>query len=184
MHVPTLRAVEAQTHDTFSALMWSLAHPGRKHSGVNSDRSTHESLLAIGECLLDLETSFFTPDDALEQALLRTTARLGSAETADYHFYPSLDNLTHLKFAKVGDMLYPDRAATLAIGCTIGHGTTLRLTGPGIADSETITVGSLPEELWQERKRRSSYPLGWDIFLVDGNQIIGLPRTTSIQQLG
>ncbi len=77
-------------------------------------------------------------------------------------------------------MLFPDRAATLLIGCQIGAGTPLTLSGPGVNGSVTLQVSGLSTAFWELRNRTRRYPLGWDIFLVDGAQVIGLPRSTAL----
>lgn len=184
MTTPILTQAEARTHQTFEALMWSLSYPGTVRQWSTDEATTLDGLTAIGQSLMDLETSFFTEDARLRGALTRTSARAVSAETARFHFYPVLNRLTAVSEASVGDMLYPDRSATLVIGCALGSGQTLTLTGPGIKTQATIAVGEISAEFWQLRRERNSYPLGWDIFLVDGNRVLGLPRTTQISPGG
>lgn len=170
---------EARTRETFLALMWALSHPGRAHT-LPQDAPLH----AIAETLLDLETSYYTPDADLSAALARTGARELEPDRAAYHFYPALtdDLLEIVRQASVGTMLYPDQAATLVIGCRFGSGRDLTLSGPGIPAGETVSiqVGHLPDGLWMLRDEKIHYPLGWDVFLIDGDQVVGLPRTTQV----
>ena len=182
MITPILSHTEAQAYQTFLALMWALTHPGRSQTWTETQASTHDGFLAIGQALLDLETSFYTPDTVLADELAHTTARPLAADSARYHFYPSLTeaNLNDMTQASPGTMLYPDLAATIVIGCTFGHGETHRLTGPGIETETIVRLDGLPHQFWQLRQQSQNYPLGWDILLVDGTQVMGLPRTTVV----
>lgn len=182
MTTPTLSRAEGVNRQTFLALMWALSHPGRTYEFDAAVAQPPENLAAIGDCLLDLETTFFTPDAALGQRLEQTTARRVPADEAAYHFYPQVreQDLQEIERASVGDMLYPDRSATLVLGCTLGQGVEMTLSGPGIQQQATIQVGSVPHALWTLRAQTLRYPIGWDIFLVDKNQVVGLPRTTEL----
>lgn len=176
MDVPLRSAAEAQSHALFQALMWAQSYPGEAQA------TPHTTLEAIGETLLDLETSFYTPDDALAAALRRTGAKAKALREAEYLFFPTLteDKLTSLRGAQRGDLLYPDRSATLVLGCHFGQGAHLRLSGPGIETATTLTVGGLPLAFWALRNETRAFPLGWDVFLSDGAKIVGVPRSTEV----
>ncbi|MEX1019187.1 MAG: phosphonate C-P lyase system protein PhnH [Litorilinea sp.] len=195
-NVPHAGADEHAARATFTALMWSLSYPGTVYAlpalPMNQAATHQDACLSIGRALLDLETSYYTPDAALAAQLAATTARTLPPTTADYHFYPACDSspwakvLADMGAAKVGDMLYPDQSATLVVGCRLGQGTRLRLQGPGIARATLLAVDGLPPEFWQLRAESIHYPLGWDLFLVDGqhidgSRVVGLPRTTMIE---
>lgn len=207
---PHAEPAEHLARDVFTALMWALSYPGTPYPlpasldqvSVMGSRSTEPDLaahLAIATALLDLETSFYTPHAELGELLARTSARpLGPAEAA-YHFYPTRFDagstpqaeeptpwvvieqrlLADVGVAHTGDFLYPDRSATLVIGCRFDQGTKLTLQGPGIQGQSTIRA-SLPPAFWQLRTETLHYPLGWDLFLTDGAQVVGLPRSTAI----
>lgn len=181
--MPILTQTEARNRDTFLALMWALSHPGRVYTLGADPVQPPANLLAIGETLLDLETTFFSPDADLSAALARTTARPDTADSAMYHFYPHVRqlDLMNIEQAPVGDMLYPDRAATLIMGCTLGAGATLTLRGPGILDQQSVRVDGVPDAFWSLRDNARHYPLGWDLFLVSGAQVVGIPRTTEVE---
>lgn len=184
MTTPLLSPKESQAHQTFIALMWALTQPGQIQIWTEEAVTAQGGFLAIGQALLDLETSFYTPDTALADELARTTARPYPASTARYHFYPSLSaaNLEDVTLASAGTMLYPDQSATLIIGCTLGQGASYRLTGPGIQDETIVQMDGLPSQFWTLRQETLNYPLGWDIFLVDRENVMGLPRTTLIER--
>jgi alpha-D-ribose 1-methylphosphonate 5-triphosphate synthase subunit PhnH len=179
MQPPQYTHDEALAREIFLAMMWALSYPGRIHPLP----TVEQPFVAIGEMLLDLETSCHTPDAKLAQALAATGARSLPPETAAYHFYPAWDDahLASIAAASVGTMIYPDRAATLVIGCTFGEGHTMTWRGVGIHESIQVQVGGIPPAFWELRARTLRYPLGWDVYLVDGSNVIGLPRTTQIE---
>lgn len=173
---PIFTEQEKASQETFTALMMALSYPGEQ------EPLSSGSVISIGQTLLDLETTFYTSDRQLAKQLAQTTAREVAAENADYLFFPTMSDadLEIIKTAKVGTMLYPDRSATLIIGCNFGDGVSLKLTGPGIKTHKEIQIGSIPEQLFSVRGITIDYPLGWDIFFVDGSSVMGLPRTTVV----
>lgn len=179
MNPPNITEHEARTHATFTALMWALSYPGQRQELPEHHRGV---LFTIGAALVDLETSYHTPDATLDQQLALLGARRSPPREAAYQFYPRVDadSLDSIARAPVGTYMYPDRAAMLVLGCTLGAGTRLRLSGPGIARAAAMLVGDIPEAFWSLRKR-AQYPLGWDVVLVDGRALIGLPRTTVVE---
>lgn len=69
--------------------------------------------------------------------------------------------------------------AALAVSDVDGGDTPLRLTGPGVAGTTTITPHDLPADFADAR--RGDFPAGVDLLLVapDG-RLLGLPRSTDI----
>jgi alpha-D-ribose 1-methylphosphonate 5-triphosphate synthase subunit PhnH len=173
---------EVLTQKVFTALMWALSYPGRIQ---DLPGPVDQTFRAIGETLIDLEVSYFTPDSALDENLSRFGGRQKTPQHALYQFYPKVDEdvLVTLEEVPVGTYLEPDLSATLILGASIGSGLTLRLSGPGIPETVEIQAGKIPPAFWSLRKEQSVYPLGWDVFLVDGSQVIGLPRTTQVEVL-
>lgn len=169
-------ADEALARETFLSLMWSLSYPGRVYEIPDANPFT-----AIAHTLLDLETTFFTLDVDLAGQLAATGARELPVDEAAYHFYPDLHELDTVQRASAGTMLFPDRAATLVIGCRLESGQSLRLSGPGVDGQRSVQVGGLPSGFWSLRQKVNQYPLGWDIYLIDGQRVIGLPRTTMVE---
>lgn len=181
MTTPPYTLAEAQSRETFLALMWGLSYPGKLYQLPD----TGSNFALIAGTLLDLETSYYTLADSLKPLLAQTGAQALAVEQAAYHFYPAVGEreLTAVQQASVGTMLYPDEAATLIIGCTLGSGTSLTLRGPGIHNSRMLLVSDLPEAFWQLRQTACRFPLGWDVYLVDGQAIVGLPRSVQVELL-
>jgi alpha-D-ribose 1-methylphosphonate 5-triphosphate synthase subunit PhnH len=186
MGYETPSKVETRTHDTFVALMWALAHPGRFGTlPVVTDNGALSAHELVGEAVMDIETSFWSSDPDIVEHLARTGARHLPPDRADFLFFPGLasEDLACVEEAKVGTMVRPDHAATLVVGCLLGEGLSLRLSGPGIRDRETVQVGGLPQAFWTLREGRRRYPSGWDVFLVDGERLLGIPRSTTVEVL-
>jgi alpha-D-ribose 1-methylphosphonate 5-triphosphate synthase subunit PhnH len=184
MQTPVYTAEEARTRETFLALMWAMSYPGRTYTlPVNGRRS--EGVFAIGETLLDLETSYFTSDAELSNAFSRSGARSLPPERAQYHFYAELlpRDLAMVEQASAGTMLYPERSATLIVGCALGSGQKFRLSGPGIPYHTDVKIDFIPDGFWDLRRRVLHYPLGWDVFFVSGGQVLGLPRSTALEKV-
>lgn len=178
---PQFTEYEKRTRHTFQMMMWAQSYPGRTFDLLASN---HKAFIDIGQSLLDLETSFYCDDETLTAELNKTGARHLSSDRAAYHFYPTLSDgqLDTVKQASIGTLMYPDQSATLFIGCKFGQGTSLKLEGPGIPPDtvQHIQVDNIPVAFWQLRERAIRYPQGWDVYLLDGKSLIGLPRTTRI----
>ncbi|TCM76717.1 phosphonate C-P lyase system protein PhnH [Rhizobium sp. BK068] len=173
-------AEDMRTNATFEELMWALSRPGLVRALPSS------GLAAIGESLLDRECSFAVLHDLdVAQALGRTGARAAALPDADYVFATADTREKASAFAslRIGTLAYPDHAATLFVPAKFGFGSRLRLAGPGVKDSVTIAIDGIDPRFWQVRAEAMRYPLGWDVYLVDGDRVIGLPRSTKIEVL-
>ncbi len=171
---------ETRQHATFTALLWALSYPGRPQRLPAGGRA---AFAAIAEALLDLETGAFSPDAEFAALIARSGARLLPPQRAPYHFYPApeADSLESIAAAPVGSYTEPELGATLVLSCHLGGPATLTLRGPGIAGSVRLRVGGLPEDLWLLRAERTRFPLGWDLLLIDGAEVVGLPRSTAVE---
>ncbi|OCI93950.1 phosphonate C-P lyase system protein PhnH [Rhizobium sp. AC27/96] len=176
--LPTLD--DTRTNATFEALLWALSRPGQVREMPG------EGFWPLAESLLDRECSFHAADDpSLETMLATTGARRAPLAEADYVFtaIDSAEKVEVLSSLRIGTLAYPDDAATLFATARFGTGQRLRLTGPGIKDSITIEIGGIDPGFWQMRRKAIRYPLGWDLYLVDGERLLGIPRSTTIEVL-
>lgn len=180
MSHPSITEAETRTHQTFTALMWALSHPGKIYSLPASGLAAFG---AIADALIDVETSYYSSHSELQNLLVRTGARARSCGEAMYQFYPALRAATvsALAEAPIGTYAFPDESATLILGCTFGAGRALRLSGPGIATTADLWVDGIPDTFWELRAQICRYPLGWDVVLVGYDRLAGLPRTTRIE---
>ena len=177
MLLPT--ADDLRSNSTFDTLMWALARPGLIQT------LPFPGFLPLAESLLDSECSFFCPDEPLGNAIAKTGAAAVSLMKAEYVFMTLDDarSISMLAGLLHGNLLYPDASATIFAPAVIGSGTKLRLSGPGINGFLDLAVGGVDPTLWQVRTEVVDYPLGWDIYLVQDDRLIGLPRSTKIEVL-
>ena len=171
-------ATEMRCNAIFEALMWSMARPGEART------LPEPGLAGLIETLVDIECAVFADDVALRERVLHTGALIAeSPADADHVFLTSLDNAeTLLPMLRRGSALYPDDGATLAVNATHGRGHRLRLTGPGIEGARDVTLGVSPA-FWALREQVCIYPEGFDLLLVDGDAVIGIPRSTNVEVL-
>ncbi len=169
---------EAQTHAAFDALMWAFSHPGRVQT--LPEKAGLSSAAQIAQTLLDLETSAWTDDPKLEAVIRAMGAKIKSLEQADYVFCSQISVPDLLRVIKRGSPLSPETAATLVLHTSLETGATVRLTGAGIKDAFDVQI-DLPLEFWAVRDEVLAYPIGWDVLIVDGSKLLGLPRTTQIE---
>ncbi|MFC0219408.1 phosphonate C-P lyase system protein PhnH [Pseudochelatococcus lubricantis] len=178
-------AAESRTNAAFEELMWALARPGLIR------RLPLAGFAALAESLIDRECSFHVRHDAaLAERLAETGARAVSLADADYVFAPadSPEDVTALAGLRAGTLSYPDEAATLFAPAHFGQepagrGPRLRLSGPGIREAITLQAGGVDPSFWPMRESAIRYPLGFDLYLVDGDGLIGIPRSTKVEVL-
>lgn len=171
-------ADEARDNAVFEVLMNTAAHPGTILS-LEAANSTKQSMQEIALALVDIETSFHCDDEAFQDFVSLTGALNVAAHEADFLFIFN-DALAALGQAKTGDALYPDEAATIVLHAKLQGGQVLTLSGPGIETTTTIAP-QIAAEFWNAREKRIRYPSGFDLVLVDGAQILSLPRSTKIE---
>lgn len=171
-------AVELRANATFEALMWALSRPG-------DIRDMPEAGLAgIAETLVDLECTVFADDPSLRAEIAASGALVAeNLSQADHVFLSSLEGMdARLAGLRCGSALYPDDGATLVAQVRHGVGQRVRLSGPGVDGSLEITLGISPA-LWEMRAILCAYPEGFDMLLVDGRSVIGIPRSTQVEVL-
>jgi len=173
-------ADDSRTNATFDELMWALSRPGLQRT------LPFAGFEALAESLIDRECSFHVRNDAaLSKKLAETGAHPAALDKADYVFATlgSAADVAALAGLRIGTLPYPDEAATLFAPARIGSGQTLRLSGPGIKNTLTIEIGGIDPSFWPMREKAIRYPLGWDLYLADGDRLVGIPRSTKIEVL-
>ena len=169
-------AVELRSNATFEALMWALSRPG------DSQDMPEPGFAAIVETLVDLECSAFADDPALRAQIAATGALVATdISQADHVFLSSLE-AAQIAGLRCGSALYPDDGATLVAAVRHGTGHRVRLSGPGIKGAHVATLG-VPPAFWAMRAMLCAYPEGFDMLLVDGRSVIGIPRSTQVEVL-
>ncbi|RYE53003.1 MAG: hypothetical protein EOP20_14075 [Hyphomicrobiales bacterium] len=141
-------------------------------------------LAAVAETLVDLECSVFADDPALRAAIATTGALAAeNLAQADHVFLSSLEGKeAKLATLRCGSALYPDDGATLVANVRHGFGQRVRLSGPGVDGTLDVTL-SISPGFWATRAMLCAYPEGFDMLLIDGRSVIGIPRSTKVEVL-
>lgn len=174
---PTPSVFEARTNATYEALMWALSRPGLARALPAPGQA------GIVEALLDRECRAYCAVPEIGRVAARTGATLSAPEDADHLFFDPLPNVEMLARIALGSDLYPETGATLVCSATLGQGPGVRLTGPGCDGAVEVRLGGVPDGFWQTRARLIRYPMGFELFFVDGGRVLGVPRSTQVEGL-
>lgn len=168
-------AVELRSNATFEALMWALSRPGDVRT------LPEPGFGPIVETLVDFECSAYADTPAMRERIMASGATLAEGiGSADHVFLAALDG-AEIAQINCGSALYPDDGATL-VAAVAHSGQRVRLSGPGIKDTTEIALAVSPG-FWAMRDMLCLYPEGFDIFFVDGDRVIGIPRSTKVEVL-
>jgi len=168
---------EIRANDAYAALLWAISRPGSIHDLSDQGEA------AIIDALIDRECHVNCADPTLMPRILRTGATLADLQEADHVFAGKLARLDLLDGLRVGSDLYPNDGATLVLHASLRSGPRLRVSGPGVDGTRDITVEGLPNGFWAWREKKARYPMGFEIFLLDGDQVMALPRSSKIEVL-
>ncbi len=177
LSAPIPSVEETRANQAFDALLGSLSRPGqiRKLPGAGE--------ASIIEALLDRECRVFCADPTLMPQVLESGAMVADIPEADHVFLGTMQNAESLLSVSQGSDLYPDDGATVIVRTVLGAGPKVRLSGPGIQTHQDISISGLPNGFWQLRQDLIRYPMGFDLFFVDGDQVLGVPRSTKVEEL-
>jgi alpha-D-ribose 1-methylphosphonate 5-triphosphate synthase subunit PhnH len=174
----------------FRQILEAMSHPGQI---VQLDRmpeappSLSKAAAAIALTLFDLDTPVWLSPE-LRQAIgpyiaFHTGAALTHAvASAGFLMVANGRALPDLAEVAIGDPEYPERAATIIIQVqSLQLAPGCRLRGPGILGHIDVCVEGLAEEFWTAfAANHRKFPLGFDVLLVAGEQVLGLPRSVAI----
>lgn len=148
------------------------------------------ALEAVALALLDHEVAFCAVGAEAEEAKQHiagaTGARIVPAHRADFALISGGDSGGAVAQLARGTLERPESGATAiyAVAELSGGGSlTLKLSGPGVPGERTLGVSGLSvAEAEAIRACRADYPLGVDVYLVDGaGRVAGLPRSTRLE---
>ena len=175
----------------FRAVMDAMARPGSIHRVIRPlatpARLAHATA-ALLLTLVDGETPLWL-DGQAASAWNWISFHCGApkAEPAMAQFAVVLDAVVLDEIALdqfcTGSDEAPENSATVMLQVTgFGTGETLRLSGPGLAAENTLTVDGLPTQIQAFlRSNRRLFPRGIDVILCASDEIAALPRTVEIR---
>lgn len=175
---------------TFRTVLDAMSSPGSVHAipaEIAGPSPLSPAATALLLALADLDTAVWLAEAAMNaavQSYLRFhcgCALTTDTATATFALITAPGELDLERFAQ-GSMEYPDRSATLLVQVdSFDDGDSYVLSGPGIRDTATLRVASLPDDFAQRwRRNAAAFPLGVDLILCCGNRIAALPRTTQV----
>jgi alpha-D-ribose 1-methylphosphonate 5-triphosphate synthase subunit PhnH len=189
------------SQSVFRAALHALSHPGRvvelPHDAQTPSRGHAASaalLLALldPDCTLWLSPSLAGSDAAAWLRFHTGCVLVDAPEAAQFAWLAQGDECPPLERFAQGSDAYPDQSATCVIDVAAlaeGGAGAWTLRGPGIRDSASIAVDGLPHGAdattsfaSQWAANHAAFPRGIDVFLAAPKQIVGLPRTTRIEQ--
>lgn len=177
LSIPTPTVEETRANQAFDSLLGALSRPGTIRALPTAGEGS------IIEALLDRECRVHCADPTLMPQVLETGAMLAELPEADHVFLGAMQNAEALLTISQGSDLYPDGGATVVLRASFEKGCKLSLTGPGIETRECVSVAGLPDGFWKLRQELIRYPAGFDLFLVDGKRVLGIPRSTTVEEL-
>lgn len=182
-----------QSQAAFRALLAALSEPGTLQQ-VAADITPPEGLAtATATALLtlaDYETPVWLPE-ALRNgpagAWLRFHCAAALVDDPTEAAFAVIDGAAgepKLSAFNLGTDQFPDRSTTVIVQVAgLEGGSAITLAGPGILGSRNIAPQGLRSGFTDElRENGALYPLGVDVLLAHGEGLIGLPRSTQIEE--
>lgn len=191
---PGFRDPVFQSQATFRAVLDALAEPGteRPVEGIATAPAPLAPVAAaVIATLADFETAVWRDETlrlpeieawlafhtgapvALDPARA-VFAVIGAAETC-----PAFADFA------LGDDVDPSTSATLVLRVAgFDNGRRYRLSGPGIDGAREVTIAGAPTDLADRlAANRALFPRGVDLILSGSTSVMGLPRTTRIEEI-
>jgi len=176
----------------FRAILDALAHPGQEQKlPVPAVAHLHLSgeFVSTLLTLTDHDTPIWLADcyrSAAVRAFIgfHTGAPIVDAPDRAQFAFENAASLRRLDQFNLGSQDYPDRSTTIILQVpALSGGPNLALRGPGIETTTTICPQGLPDDfVLQWAANRDLFPRGVDLLLVSAGQVIGLPRSTRIEE--
>jgi alpha-D-ribose 1-methylphosphonate 5-triphosphate synthase subunit PhnH len=192
---PGFRDPVHDSQTTFRVLLDALSRPGRLFQlqlaqtlDIGSTATPVAALAAL-YALCDFATPVWlaTPNETLASALrFHTGASLAeSAAEAAFAWIDDASSLPQLSNFALGDAESPEFSATVLIRvASLTDGPLLRCSGPGIETTQHLAPLGLPPGFWADRAELAAmFPCGIDLFLICGDTLAGVPRTTRVEEL-
>ena len=176
----------------FRCVLDAMAHPGRVvtvPSAVEPPPPLGLATAAVCLTLLDFETPLWldpaarTPE-VLEYLRFHCGAPiLESRAAASFAVVADALQLPPLGSFQAGSDEYPDRSTTVIVQAgEITEGVGRRLTGPGIDGARRLSVEGASPRIWgMLLENQGLFPRGIDVLITAGSRLVGLPRTTRVE---
>lgn len=176
----------------FRAVLDALANPGIVHSVDVElpDVGIPVGALAMLLALVDGDTPVWTSTsvDDSTRAYLRfhSGARFASLHTTcAFAYVANVRELPDISSFSAGSAMSPEDSTTIIV-CVDDFisGATAVLDGPGCREPRRVSPAGFTDSLWDElAKNHARFPVGVDLLLIAGRDIVGIPRSTRIDRV-
>ncbi|MCE1235966.1 MAG: phosphonate C-P lyase system protein PhnH [Hyphomicrobiales bacterium] len=183
---------ESQT--TFRAVLDALAEPGtiRPIAGVaTAPAPLAPTAAAVVATLCDFETTVWR-DEALATpavdawvAFHTGAPRVADPREAGFAIVAAGETAPGWETFRLGADIDPSTSTTVVLQVAgFGEGRRYRLSGPGIETTREIAILGAPADLAARgAENRALFPRGIDLILASPTAVVGLPRTTRIEEI-
>lgn len=182
-----------QSQAAFRALLDALAEPGtlrRVDGGITPPEGLEPATATALLTLADYETPVWLPQalrDGVAGQWLRFHCGVALVEDPAQAAFAVIDGAAFesaLSAFNPGNDQFPDRSATVFVQCAaLESGNAVTLSGPGIPGKRKVAPQGLRAGFWTEFEENGElYPLGVDLVLCHGDGMLGLPRSTRIEE--
>lgn len=187
-----IRGFEDPVHHSqawFRAVLVALSRPGRPITGptqVAAPAPLLGSAAAIGLSLFDTGTPVWVDPDLRRRSIEDYFRYYSDASLVDgpdrcqFAIISDAKTMPSLATFPSGTAEYPNTSATLIVQLPdLQNGAEVTLQGPGIDGNITVSPNGLARSFWDQWDvNTAGFPLGVDLVLTDGYQLLGLPRTS------
>lgn len=189
-----MKDFESDSQIVFRSILDGFSYPGKvidlSFLKIDPCFGLNKACIGILFTLLDQEVSFTISPYTKEiekYFFVHTQTKLENVKNAD--FVLSLGKLSEIDEVKKGDLLYPERGATVIYIIEEMREEkrtdflNLVLTGPGIKEKREISLKGIDkEEILKIKEVNNEFPLGVDfIFTDEKNKVFCLPRSTEVK---
>jgi len=197
LSAPPASGFSDSVHDSqkiFRAALQAMSHPGRVQKisaecGVPPGLS--KGMTAVLLTLVDADTPVWLPQGVNEQVRHYLRFHCACPFVSDpclarFVVVPTGFDAPSIDACCPGDPAFPDTSTTMllevqSLDDSPSHEPVV-FTGPGIKTEQAVSVAGLPDRFWEQWKaNHQQFPLGVDAFLIQENNLCGLPRTVSVE---
>jgi alpha-D-ribose 1-methylphosphonate 5-triphosphate synthase subunit PhnH len=191
---PGFRDPVFQSQATFRAVLDALAEPGTERAVegiVEAPAPLSPVAAAVIATLADFETALWrdtalrTPE--IEAWLAFHTGAPVALDPTRAHFAAigAAETCPDFDYFALGTDVDPSTSATLILQVAgFGGGRRFRLAGPGIDGAREVAIAGAPADLAERLAANGMlFPRGVDLILACPSSVMGLPRTTRIEEI-
>lgn len=176
----------------FRSVMNAMAKPGSVHAiaeTVKAPSVMMPATAAVALALFDHDTPIWLDQDFSGEADVASWLRFqtgapltGESSDAAFALIAKGAWLPDFETFSLGTPEYPDRSTTLVVQVeTLHAGDEFTLSGPGIQGTSSLRASALPQDfVARMQANRALFPLGVDLLLISGSDLVALPRSTHV----